>query len=78
MGRPICVAGVMPAPVPTPELRVVARYPDGTIPCPRCKDPMPEQRDPRADCFHCEHHDRSEAKRIARERAVAAYGEGRC
>jgi len=69
-GRP------MPAAPAAPVLTVVARYPDGTVPCPRCKDAMPAQRD--GECFKCEHHDRSEAKRIARERAIAAYGEGRC
>jgi hypothetical protein len=59
-------------------VKIVVRspYEPGHTPCPRCNEPKPIER--AGDCLRCEYHDRVSAKRIARERAVAAYGEGRC
>jgi hypothetical protein len=58
------------------KLVIRSAHEPGHTPCQRCKQPKPIGRD--GECFACEHHDRSRTKRIARERALAAYGEGRC
>ncbi len=76
MARPICVYGRMPAAPPRPVTVITSPYAPGKRPCQRCGGPMPISRP--GDCFGCESHDRTESKRIARERAIAAYGEGRC
>ncbi len=68
-GRPM-------VPAPRFTLTVSAPFAGDAIPCPRCSEAMPADRS--GECFKCESHDRTERVRIARERAIAAYGEGRC
>ncbi len=76
MARPICVGGRMPpGSLPRPTV-ITSPHEAGFEPCPRCGGRKPLAR--QGECFGCESHDRTERKRIARERAIAAYGEGRC
>lgn len=76
MARPICIDGKMPPAPPRPKTVIWSPHQAGFTPCPRCGQPKPLARV--GECTGCEHHDRAETARIARERAVAAYGEGRC
>lgn len=55
------------------------------VECPECGDPMSERRlDERAlavtqgICSECVAYPRRHAEQVARERAIAAFGEGRC
>ncbi len=76
MARPICIDGRMPPERPRPTVTITSPHAPGMTPCDRCGKGKPITRI--GDCFTCESWDRSERTRIARERAIAAYGEGRC
>ncbi len=75
LSGPAALAAALTMQTPRESVVIVAPGAD-QVRCARCSDPMPA--DHVGDCFGCVSHDRSEAKRIARERAIAAYGEGRC
>lgn len=57
----------------------------GLVPCPDCGDPMPDARlaeralpITKGICSECVSYPRRLAAQVERERAVAAFGEGRC
>lgn len=63
----------------------VKRPTEGRVPCPECGDPMSDRRlEERAleitkgVCSECVSYPRRHALQVARERAIAAFGEGRC